>query len=775
MMRPSNPRPEPLERCDLHIGGMSCASCASTIEKQLSRTPGVSSASVNFATKTATVHFETAKTDRSTLIKRVEDVGYTAHASHDAMEMGAGEHASHHMSHDVHAHAHGSPLADSEERTLRRRVVVGVVLAAPVFIIAMSHGAIPWLRGTWTSWFQLVLTTAVMVYCAAPIFRSTWRSARHFHANMDTLVALGTGAAYLYSLVATIWPGAVSVGAHAEHGPPVYFEAAAVVIVLILLGKLLEARATGKTAQAIKGLIQLQPATARVLRGAGQEEQMIPVGNVAVGDRVRIRPGERVPVDGRIEEGESSIDESMLTGESVPVDKHAGSDVFGGTLNTTGALTVVASKVGADTALQQIVTLVREAQGTKAPIARLADRVSGIFVPIVLLIAAATFITWMFFAPGENRLPFSLVAAVSVLVIACPCALGLATPTAIMVGTGRGAERGILIRSGEALERASSIQALVIDKTGTLTRGKPALSAVFPASGFSENEILHAAASAESRSEHPLAGAIVDAARARAITLAQPIGFRALVGMGASADVGGKAVLVGKVELLRQRGIDTSNSPDTAALEAEGNTVVFVAIGTQLAGAIAVSDVIRPEARDAVSSLRNLQIRSIMMTGDNRRTAESVAKQTGVDDVLAEVKPDEKAAKIASLQSQGLSVGMVGDGVNDAPALARADVGMAMGSGTDVAMESASITLLRSDLRAIPEAIALSRATLRTIRQNLFWAFAYNVVGIPIAAGVLYPWTGWLLSPMIAGAAMAFSSISVVLNSLRLARMPIHD
>jgi Cu+-exporting ATPase len=604
---------------------------------------------------------------------------------------------------------------------------------------------------------------------------------------MDTLVAMGTGAAYLYSLAATIMPeffagfttgaaaaahgtpaGHATGGAGAAHMVPVYYEAAAVIIVLILLGKYFEARATGRTTAAIKRLIGLQAKTARVVRDG--QEQDVPIEAVIVGDRVLVRPGEKIPVDGTVESGQSAVDESMLTGESMPVEKAAGDSVFGATINTTGALRLVATKVGADSALQQIVRLMQEAQGSKAPIARLADRISGVFVPIVIAIAVVTFGAWWFVSPADTRLSMALVTAVSVLIIACPCALGLATPTAIMVGTGRGAEQGILIKGGEALETAHRLTAIVLDKTGTITHGKPAVTNVTPAAGFDAAELLRLAASAEQHSEHPLAAAIVREAVGRGVALSEPAQFTAVVGHGVEATVEGKKLLVGKAALLQQRGVSITLADRAAELAASGRTPMFVAVDGREAGIIAVADTIRPESKDAIATMHGLGLRVVMMTGDNRRTADAVASQVGVDQVYAEVLPKDKADKVKALQAEGHIVGMVGDGINDAPALAQADVGLAVGTGTDVAMESADITLMRGDLRAVPQAIALSHATMRAIKQNLFWAFIYNLIGIPIAAGLLYPFTGWLLSPIIASAAMAFSSVSVVLNSLRLAR-----
>ncbi|MCC6678453.1 MAG: copper-translocating P-type ATPase [Phycisphaerales bacterium] len=765
------------QRLDLPIEGMTCAACAARIEKGLARRPGVSSAAVNFATRTATVKFDPGITGPGDLAATIDALGYTAVLPAPAGPAGASTEAGPDEGTDPHA-SHG---AEAHARDLRTRMLIGGVLSVPVLVISMSHGAIGWLHqpplGDWLNWIQAALTAPVLFWCGAPFFRSAWKVLRHGAANMDTLVALGAGAAYFFSLAATIWPGFIAAGRwdHAGHPPgdgvmavPVYYEAAAVIIVLILLGKYLEARATSRTTDSIRRLIGLQPKTARIIRDGVEID--VPVERVAIGDVVIVRPGEKIPVDGRIESGESAVDESMLTGESVPVEKAAGSDVFAATMNTTGALRLTVTRASTDTVLRQIVRLVREAQGSKAPIARLADRVSGVFVPVVLGIAALTFAAWWWAAPPDHRLSFAVVAAVSVLVIAGPCALGLATPTAIMVATGRGAEHGILFRGGAALETAHRLSAVVLDKTGTITQGRPVVTDVAPAEGVDAGELLRLAASVEQASEHPLARAIVAAAVDRGLALEAPLRFRASVGLGAEGSVTEREVLIGRAGLLESRGLRLSMLARAEEFAAAGRTPVFVAIDGREAGIIAIADRVKDESREAIARLHSMGLRVIMMTGDSRPTARAVAAQVNIDEVFAEVLPKDKADRVRGLQAEGELVAMVGDGINDAPALASADVGMAIGTGTDVAIESSDITLIRGDLRAIPEAIALSHATMRTIRQNLFWAFIYNIIGIPVAAGAFYLLTGWLLSPIFASAAMAFSSVSVVLNSLRLRR-----
>lgn len=757
MPQPEVVGPASTERTDFPIEGMTCAACAGRIERVLRKQPGVSSADVNYATRIATVVSVRGEITPKELVQSIERLGYKANMPRDAASVGA------------------TPVSGTADEDRQRiiKLVVATSLTLPVLVIAMSHGAIPILNeppiGPWVNWIQCALTTPVLLWCGWGFFRSAWKGLPQASANMDTLVALGTGAAFLYSVAATIWPSFFA-GAHASHErheqADVYYEAAATIIVLVMFGKMLEARATGRTSAAISRLLGMQATVARVLRDGTERE--IPIADIVAGDVVVVRPGERIPVDGSVDAGESAVDESMLTGESAPIEKARGDDVFAATLNGTGVLRIKATRVGRDTALQQIVRLVQEAQGGKAPIARLADRISGVFVPAVLCIAVVAAAVWWFVAPTEIRLNMALLSGVSVCIIACPCALGLATPTAIMVGTGRAAERGILIRSGAALEIANRLSVILLDKTGTITQGRPTLTDAIPASGMSASDLLRFAASAEQNSEHPYASAIVHAAGARGLVLSDATAFRAVAGQGVEACVAGRRVLVGNEQMMRRSGVALALTGEVDRLSAAGRSAMFVAIDGREVGVIAVADRVRAESREAVTRLREMGLRVIMVTGDNQRTADAVAQEVGIDEVFAGVLPADKAARVKALQAEGQRVGMVGDGINDAPGLALSDVGFAIGTGTDIAMESAAITLLRADLRCVPEAIALSHATMRTIKQNLFWAFAYNVIGIPVAAGVLYPVTGWLLSPMIASAAMAMSSVSVVVNSLRL-------
>jgi Cu+-exporting ATPase len=741
---------------------MTCAACAGRVERHLAKQPGVVSAAVNFATKVATVRFEPGATSAASLAAAVVDLGYEASAPSVARETDVAD----------EGRPAGGGGSDGAAR-LRRQTIVAAALAAPVVVIAMSHGAIGWLRGEWTYFVQAALTAIVVFWCGAGFFRSAWKGLRHASANMDTLVAMGTGAAFFFSLAAITWPtfffpGCVP-GAHGHEGTiPVYFEAAAVIIVLILLGRYFESRATGRTTAAIRRLLDLRPRTARVERGGVESE--IPLDAVAIDDIVIVKPGEKIPVDARVLDGHASIDESMLTGESMPVEKSAGDEVYAATVNTTGLLRLVAIRVGRNTTLEQIVRLVQEAQGTKAPIARLADRISGVFVPVVLVIAAATFLTWWLITPEGAGPNMAVLTAVSVLVIACPCALGLATPTAVMVGTGRGAERGVLIRSGVALETAHRINTVVLDKTGTITEGRPSVVRVVAATGFVGDDVVRWAGSAERGSEHPLGAGIVRGADERGVVLSPPTDFRSVVGHGVEARVDGMRVLVGKASFLSERGVRVTLEDEADRMSRQGATPVFVAVNGREAGLIGVADAVKAGSPAAIKRMRSMGLDVVMLTGDNETTARAVADRVGIDRVVAGVLPQDKAAEIDRLRGEGRVVAMVGDGINDAPALARADVGMAIGTGTDIAIESAGITLMRGELGAVADAIELSRSTMRTIRQNLFWAFAYNSLALPVAAGVFYPLTGWLLSPMIASVAMAFSSVSVVLNSLRLRR-----
>ena len=719
---------EERKHLDLPVTGMSCASCASAIEKQLSATPGVVNASVNFATGAATVDFDPRRATPKELAGVIEKLGYHVPAT-------AGE---------VEA------IEEKEYRALRRRFWVAAVLGVPVAVLGMAHGGL--------NWIQLLLTAPVVLYSGAPFYSAAWSALKRRTANMNTLVTLGAGSAFLYSTIVTIWP-------LGPHGSPVYFEAAAIIIALILLGRILESRAKGRASEAIRKLIGFEPKTAHVLRGGVEID--IPIESVAIGDIVTVRPGEQIPVDGVVVNGESDVDESMLTGESLPVAKLPGAQVFSGTINVAGAFRFEARRVGKETTLQQIITLVKNAQSSRPPIARLADVVSGYFTVAVLAIAVVTFIVWFLVAPRETRLTMALVNFVSVLIIACPCAMGLATPTAVLVGTGRAAELGILIKNGEALETAQSIDTVVLDKTGTITQGAPRVSEAAALNGFSEQDLLRFAAAAEQYSEHPIARALIQHVRDLGIPIEDSTLFRATAGNGVSARVAGSDILVGSPHFLRSREVDVDNA-ELERFTETGSTPVMVAVDGLLAGVIAVSDAIKPDSEYAISGLRQMGLELWMITGDNRRAAEAIAGQVGIAHVMCEVAPAGKASAIQSLQDRGRRVAMVGDGVNDAPALAQANLGIAIGSGADVAIEASDITLLRGDLSGVEKALTLSRRTMRTIRQNLFWAFAYNALGIPIAAGVLYPFTGWLLSPVIASAAMALSSVSVVSNSLRL-------
>jgi Cu+-exporting ATPase len=739
----------PTATLELAITGMTCANCSATVERTLnSRVPGIVEAVVNLATEKATVRYLPGAVSRADMVAAIERAGYGVieAASEDAL---------------VDAE---KVAREREVQIQTRKLLVGAVFAIPLFVLSMSRdlGVLGhWAHSTWVNALFWALATPVQLYTGWDYYVGGFKSLRNRSANMDVLVALGSTVAYLYSI-------AVTLGLLNGH---VYFETSAAIITLIKVGKLIEARAKGRTSEAIKALMGLQPKTARVERDG--IEQDVPTDQLVVGDVVVVRPGERVPVDGIVTGGRSAVDESMLTGESLPVDKSVGDPVIGATINKQGLLKFEATKVGRDTALAQIIRLVEEAQGSKAPIQALADRVSAVFVPAIIGIAVLTFAVWLASGAGFTA---ALVRLVAVLVIACPCALGLATPTAIVVGTGKGAGHGILFKSSAALQRAHELDAVVLDKTGTLTRGEPAVTDIVSGNLADEQNILQLAASAERGSEHPLGEAIVMAARSRELTLSEPSAFRAIAGHGIAAHVDGRQVVVGNLRLMTIENIRLNGLEDLAGqLENQGKTAMWVAADGQAVGLIGVADTVKEGSREAVSRLRELGLQVIMMTGDNRVTADAIAAQVGIDRVLAEVLPADKAGTVAELQKEGLVVAMVGDGINDAPALAQADVGIAIGTGADVAMETAGITLMSGDLRGVPRAIALSQATMRVIRENLFWAFGYNVLLVPLAAGVLaifdqLPVFLRELHPVAAAFAMAFSSVSVVTNSLRLRR-----
>ena len=661
---------------------------------------------------------------------------------------------------------------DSELRDMTRRFWIGAALTLPVFVVAMAH-LVPawrhaaWLNGDASRWGQFILSTPVVLWAGWPFFARGWRSIVNRSLNMFTLIALGVGAAYVFSAVAMFFPQAFPPTTGHGGKPAIYFEAAAVITVLVLLGQMLELRARQRTSGAIKGLLGLAPKTARRVTPKGDEDVSLDV--VQPGDLLRVRPGEKIPVDGEVVEGRTSVDESMLTGEPLPVKKVVGAKVSGGTVNTTGGVVMKAERVGSETMLAQIVNLVAQAQRSRAPIQALADKVAGWFVPAVLAIAALTFVAWMVWGP-EPRLAFAITNAVAVLIIACPCALGLATPMSVMVGIGRGAQMGVLIRNAEAIEKLAQLDTLAVDKTGTLTEGKPKLAQTLPIGEITEKELLRLAASLEQGSEHPLAHAVVVAAREQNLSLESAKDFQSTTAGGVAGTIDGRRVLIGKPAFLRQNGVIDTSALETLATprQAEGATAIFVAIDGRAAGVLTVADPIKATTTQALAELRELGVNVLMLTGDNSRTAEAVAGKLGIADFQGGVTPHDKHEKVKALKAKGRTVGMAGDGINDAPALAAADVGIAMGTGTDIAMESAGVTLVKGDLRGIVRAIRLGRAMMRNIRQNLFFAFVYNALGIPVAAGVLYPLFGALLSPIIAGAAMSLSSVSVIANALRL-------
>ncbi len=734
----------------IHVGGMHCAACVARVEKTLQAVPGVQEAVVNLATREAQLKFDPDKTDSSQFAKVLEDAGYTYEGMVE-LETPLAE-----------------PKVDPEVRAFRNRFLTALILNIPIFMLSMVHPLPHWLglAPQALNYLLLFLTTPVMFYAGGPFFTGAWKAARHGTADMNTLIALGTAAAYFYSLAVTIRPQVFT--AH-NLGLDVYYDTSAMIITFILLGRWLEAKARGRASDAIRKLMSLAPPTARVRREGIEQE--IPLQQVREGDLIVVRPGEKIAVDGIVTEGASAVDESMLTGESLPVAKAPEAEVFGATLNTTGSLVFRATRVGRDMVLSQIIRLVREAQSSKAPVQRLADKVASIFVPVVLGIAALTFLVWYLAGPAP-ALTRAVMSTVAVLIIACPCALGLATPTAVMVGTGRGAEMGILIRGGEPLERAYALTDIVFDKTGTLTRGKPEVTEVVAFKPWTEAEVITQVAALEKLSEHPLAAAIVKKAEAYEAPFPEVKEFEAVPGLGVKARVDGKEILAGSARFLEQAQVPIFYAqPALQRLTQSGRSIIFLAVDNNLAGVIGVADTIKDQAGQTVKNLGEMGLRVWMLSGDNTRTAQAVAEQLQITDVLAEVMPGDKAAKVADLQRQGKVVAMVGDGINDAPALAQADVGVALGTGTDVALAAADITLIRDDLTLIPQAVSLARKMMRVIRQNLFWAFFYNVVAIPVAAGVFYPFTGWTLSPALAAVTMAMSSVTVVSNSLRLRRL----
>jgi len=735
---------------EIPIQGMECASCVQNIEKSLLQTRGVTRAVVNLATKKAKVEYIPSDTSLAEIKRVIEQTGYKVLEVPPEEELEDIERI----------------VREKEYKKLKRKFFAGLILGLIIFI-GSSPRLFPWIPSFLNNFFVLwVLGTPVQFWIGWQFYKGAWGAFRHRNADMNTLIAVGTSAAYFYSVAATLFPSLFESGGLK---PEVYFDTSAIIIVLILLGRLLEARAKGQTSEAIKKLIGLQPKTARVKRDG--KEIDIPVEEVLIGDVVIVRPGEKIPVDGIITDGKSSVDESMITGESMPVKKEKGDEVIGATINRTGSFQFRATKVGKDTALAQIIKLVQDAQGSKAPIQRLADVIAGYFVPIVISIAIATFVVWFNFGPSP-ALTFALLNFVAVMIIACPCALGLATPTAVMVGTGKGAENGVLIKGGESLETAHKLDTVVFDKTGTLTKGEPEVTDIIPFNSYSEEEVLKYAASAEKVSEHPLGEAVIKKATETKIGLQGPKNFKAIEGHGIEAEVENVNVLLGNAKLLRDRNIEIKDLIEKAEYFAkDGKTPIYIALNGHAAGVIAVADTLKETSIQSVEKLKKLGLEVIMLTGDNRKTAQAMARKVGIDRVLAEVLPEDKVHEIKKLQSEGKKVAMVGDGINDAPALVQADVGIAIGSGTDVAMEASDITLIKGDLQGVVSAIELSKRTIRVIKQNLFWAFFYNTAGIPIAAGILYPFFGVLLNPIFASAAMAFSSVSVVSNSLRLRRI----
>ncbi len=739
----------------LKLRGMSCAGCANSIESAIRAVPGVSESNVNFGIGQANVTYNPSQTDLAAIQAAVIAAGYSAEPIQEQDVLNGDNDAE-------------RKTRQAESRDLQRKVWTAGIISAILVIgsIPMMTGlSIPWIP-MWLhdSWFQAVLTAPVQFWCGKSFYINSWKAFKHHASTMDTLIALGTSAAYFYSLFVTIFPHVlIAQGLEAS----VYYETAAVVITLILLGRLFENRARGQTSEAIRKLMGLQAKTARIIRN-GQELE-VPIVEVQLGDLILVRPGEKIPVDGEVIEGSSTVDEAMVTGESVVAKKQPGDEVIGATINKTGSFKFRATRVGKDTFLAQIVKLVQQAQGSKAPIQKLADRVTGWFVPVVIAIAIFTFIIWYNFM---GNVTLALTTTVGVLIVACPCALGLATPTSILVGTGKGAENGILIKGADSLELAHKLQVIVLDKTGTLTQGKPTVTdfiTIDETAHSNELKLLQLAASVEQNSEHPLAEAVVQYARSQQVQINDISEFEAIAGSGVQGQVADRFVRVGTQRWMNELGLDTQAlERQKDALEHLGKTVIWIAVDDMVQGLMGITDALKPSSADTVRALQKLGLEVVMLTGDNRPTAEVIARQVGITKVLAEVRPEQKASTISELQASGKIVAMVGDGINDAPALAQADVGIAIGTGTDVAIAASDITLISGDLQGVITAIQLSRATMQNIRQNLFFAFIYNIAGIPIAAGILFPFFGWLLSPMIAGGAMAFSSVSVVTNALRL-------
>jgi P-type Cu+ transporter len=729
------------------VTGMTCAACQARVQKTLAKQPGVSDAAVNLMMATATVTYDPATVQPEALVAAIESSGYGAQLPRDDRSAFEEQEAR-------------DRETEAEFETLKRKAIVSGAIGA------LAMGVMPWMHQMmWITWLLLVVTGAIMATAGRHFYVRAWQALRHGGADMNTLVALGTGSAYLYSVIATVAPGFfLSRGVSAD----VYYEAVILIIAFILTGNAFEARAKRNTATALRALVQLQPKTARVLRNLVERD--IPIEEVEPGDFVVVRPGERIPVDGVVHKGESAVDESMLTGESLPVAKKPGDRVIGGTINRTGAFRLKATNLGEQSVLAQIVKLMRDAQGTRAPIQALADRISSVFVPVVVVIALLTFGAWTMLA-GESAMVRGFAAAVTVLIIACPCAMGLAVPTAVMVATGKGAELGVLIKGGEALQRAGDVRTIVLDKTGTVTDGKPTVTDLLVTVPATEQELLGQVAALERLSEHPLADAIVQAAKARGAMMGSAEGFTSVTGKGVTGVVDGAAMAVGNAALMADYAIDVAPLASEAARVSDaGRTPMFIARDGELAGLLAVADPIKESSRAAIQRMHALSLEVVMLTGDTERTARAIAKEAGIERVVAGVLPEGKVAEVKRLQSEGKVVAMVGDGINDAPALAQADIGMAIGTGTDIAAEAADVVLMRGDLRAAAQAVELSRRTMATMKQNLFWAFIYNVIGIPVAAGALYPAFGLLLTPVLASAAMAFSSVSVVTNSLRLRR-----